>query len=1005
MNLFLAKLRSYYPLLILLFVEVILFFITYIPGTYLVGWDNLYPEFNLSENLYRNLFSLWQENRGLGVTDGLSFAANLPHTLFIGLLSLLFPQNILRYVFLFLMHFLGGTGMYVLIRSKIKDQRSKLIALLPSLFYQFNITTIQMFYAPFEVFVVHFAFLPWLLWSAERFLESKKKGDLLLFAILSFVSLPQAHVPSVFLVYGFALMIFCLFNLWRGIRGVVAILLVTFAINAYWGLPYLYSAIHSAPQIANSKINLMVTDDIFLQNNAFADFWHVSRLIGFIVDYKDAHPLNPDTFMMAAWRGYMDSPLFILLSVVFLGITLLGMYVVLKKGDKHFYPFMGIFLFAFLMLATNIPVVNIPSQILHSVIPLFHQVFRYTFTKFGILFTFCYSLFFGLGLMYIVNRISRIQFAHIIISILSIFFLFLYSLPAWQGYFFFPQLQRSIPQDYVDVISFFKNQPKNERIGLLPQPSFWGWTYTSWGYRGSGFMWFGIPQATMDGAFYPWSRQNENYYAELSRAVYSKNLTSFEQIFEKYHLSWLLIDESGISPFSEKADYVNEVEEMMNVSQKFSLAMISPAMRVYKIHLQNQPKDFVFTLHNPIRVEPSYVWGNNDIAYEEQGPYVSNTSANTKIYYPFRSLFTGRRQDELEFHIEEREETYILETKLPPQLVDGTLILPMYPSSVQIFLDGELLVGQTIPLSYINHGTLTVIVPKQHTLYHYDTVETNSLFGGNISGCEQGDIQTGKSEVLSEGSDRFLRLTSSASRHCGISIYMPNLSNAGSYVVTVRDRYQEGRPLLFWLENLEAHKSDIETLLTKKTDWHNEYFIQPPMDKEAIGYSIHSDNISVGGIQTVNDISRVAVYPFPYDFLTQLKIIKTEDQTLTSEPPQFSTDEIEVSHPNTGFYTISLPVNTKQTTLGLSQSFDSGWKAYQVQNSIQALFPFLFGHELKKHVLVNNWANGWQLENLDFSIQNSESRIVIIYLSQYLEYLGFALLIGLGVYFLPLWRR
>jgi len=74
----------------------------------------------------------------------------------------------------------------------------------------------------------------------------------------------------------------------------------------------------------------------------------------------------------------------------------------------------------------------------------------------------------------------------------------------------------------------------------------------------------------------------------------------------------------------------------------------------------------------------------------------------------------------------------------------------------------------------------------------------------------------------------------------------------------------------------------------------------------------------------------------------------------------------------------------------LSQSFNSGWKAYGVNklNFVSEIFPFAFGKEIKQHILVNNWENGWILEP-----KNDNRNIIIIYLPQYLEYLGFVTLI------------
>ena len=67
-----------YPFLLTL-IEAVLFIANYTPRTFLVGWDNVMPEFNLKLNYLRALSAVWQDYRGLGTLDGMSHAANLFH--------------------------------------------------------------------------------------------------------------------------------------------------------------------------------------------------------------------------------------------------------------------------------------------------------------------------------------------------------------------------------------------------------------------------------------------------------------------------------------------------------------------------------------------------------------------------------------------------------------------------------------------------------------------------------------------------------------------------------------------------------------------------------------------------------------------------------------------------------------------------------------------------------------------------------------------------------------
>jgi len=68
---------------------------------------------------------------------------------------------------------------------------------------------------------------------------------------------------------------------------------------------------------------------------------------------------------------------------------------------------------------------------------------------------------------------------------------------------------------------------------------------------------------------------------------------------------------------------------------------------------------------------------------------------------------------------------------------------------------------------------------------------------------------------------------------------------------------------------------------------------------------------------------------------------------------------------------------------------------------MKLLIPF-FQPEIKNHLLVNNWENGWRLP--PSIISHQPSTITIIYLPQYLEYLGFGLL-GISTLYLLLTKH
>jgi len=104
------------PILILVLIEIVLAWKNIVPGTWLTGWDSTQPELNLKLNLVRSLTSVWQEYRGVGLPDGMAHAANIVHLFYVWILSLIVPDNLIRYVFVFIAHLMGVIGMYKLLQ-------------------------------------------------------------------------------------------------------------------------------------------------------------------------------------------------------------------------------------------------------------------------------------------------------------------------------------------------------------------------------------------------------------------------------------------------------------------------------------------------------------------------------------------------------------------------------------------------------------------------------------------------------------------------------------------------------------------------------------------------------------------------------------------------------------------------------------------------------------------------------------------------------------------------
>ena len=995
-------------LLILFAIELLLFLTNYKNGTYFVGWDNLFPELNFPVNFERSFFGIWQEYRGLGLLDGMSFAANFPHYLFLNLLSFFLPQNMLRFIFIFLMHFLGGVGMYFLLEREILTEKAfltlkRFVSFFGAVFYLFNLATIQMFYAPYELFTVHFAFLPWLCLFLLKYLKTGSLPSLILFGIFSVFAVPQAHVPTVFIVYCLLVAVILFSFIVRRqkyyLRRSLAILLIIFACNAFWGLPYLYSAFNNQKIIINAKINQMSGEDVYLKNKARGGINDILLLKGFMLDMVEPKSESRPDFIMLPWRKHIESPLFLSGAYLFAGLALFGILLSLANKKRMFLSYLFLFIFSFSFLAIDAPLLGSLNDYLREHLPLFRETFRFSFTKFSIIFVFCYTLFLSYGLFGLIliflkrkKKISQHYYAPLSFLFFLIILFTFYSYPAFKGNFLFADLKNKIPSEYFQAFQFLKLQDKNTRIALFPQPTFWSWRFYTWGSRGSGFLWYGIDQPTLDRSFDPWSSQNENYYWEISYALYSKNLELFENLLEKYQINWLLIDEYFYNPTSYRSLYFEESKKIFNDSKKIALAKDLGKIKVYQVSLNVPVNNFVFLAENIPAVGPKYQWNNFDRAYLDSGHYLSENS-NFSSYYPFRSLFTGRKQEEIEFVVEEKDDFFVFSKKLPETLGDYSLVIPEREKLPKVNPADLSQIDYLEPEVNLDNNEIKVLIPKVggYSSAQIDpSQETSVQIAKNCNQLAQGAV---KNEIVAENGISFLRLKATNAYNCSVAFWLPNLPHKFSYLITAESKNIKGRSLLFWLENLNIRKADIETYLPQKQNLVKSFFIQPPMEEDGLGYSLHFDNSSIGNQEVINDLGKITVDLIPYKFLTGIKLVKKDIQ------PEVKLTAINASHSNPSLYEIPVDQfeDIENTTLVLSQAFHQGWQAYLADKNLPYFFTPVLGEKIEDHVLVNNWQNGWKLDNLS---QDKDQKIVILFWPQFLEFLGFGILILVFGYFL-----
>jgi len=296
----------------------------------------------------------------------------------------------------------------------------------------------------------------------------------------------------------------------------------------------------------------------------------------------------------------------------------------------------------------------------------------------------------------------------------------------------------------------------------------------------------------------------------------------------------------------------------------------------------------------------------------------------------------------------------------------------------------ESLKKKTVTIKDFPKGvTLKVTIPKIiDSFYGYEYSGNNFK---NITDCNKFREGQISHNTLNDG----LTLESNNDSIC-TSVNASTLTHEAGYLVSVASSNQKGLPFHFWTLNENEGVAPLDLYLEKKKTTHQ--LVLPPMEKTGVGYSFHLDNISVGNNRSINTINGIEVTRLPYKYLTSITLSEpyTTYMTVTT---------FDVEHPNTSLYVLTPKVISKTpSTIVLSQSYDAGWKAYVIQdknqkskikNLLNSTLPFLIGKELVAHKKVNNWQNGWEIDPSNSQLSINNSQIVIVYLPQYLQYVGF----------------
>lgn len=670
---------------------------SFTPGTWLSGWDTLHPEFDFGLNFQRLIFGVFRGEQGLGAVAAHSHMADLPRTILLAVTSLFLPESNLRYFFISLCLAAGTLGSFVFIRNIVLKEvkNSSAFAFLGALFYLLNLGTLQQFYVPFEMFTVQFAVLPWLFYFASKFLLEGGRKNLFKFCFITLISTPMAFASTLWFAYFLSFCLFLAFFLKEKLKKAAVLFGATLLINSFWLLPALYFVLSgNASMVELAKVNKIFSQEAFAYNQSYGTLQDILIFRSFLFDWL-AYDYTQQgfTFLMGAWREHLAKPFVLPIGYFLSGVSLIGMAFGILSGRRLllalFFPvaLSGIF------LVNQNPPFDQFFGLLRQNLPLFKEAMRFPFTKFSLIFVFGFACFFALGQRFL-NKIFRKIWLQVVFFG---FLFFIFMMPAFGGDFISKKIQVSIPKEYFEMFNWLNKQPQG-RVATFPVNSFWGWTYYKWGFQGAQFISFGIKQPLLDRDYDRWNPENEEYFRQISRAVYSKDLQGLEKSLSKYRVRYLVLDRNVISPREDKRVLFNdEIEELFRASLKIALLKKFDGISVYLF--KDEKETAVFAPSAFISVSENTGPLETDQVYRDFGDYFE-TANNPSLVLPFRALTDNQNIFSTDFV---RADNNFMKFLFGPS---PDAVLPW-----ESYLDKELSIPARAYSSYENGNLIVKLIP------------------------------------------------------------------------------------------------------------------------------------------------------------------------------------------------------------------------------------------------------------------------------------------------------
>jgi len=733
-------------------------------GKYILSNDNYSPELNPTLSVERYLLSpAWRSYRVLG-TPSDSEQADIFRSAVFAVFEPLLPNWLLGQLFYLISFIVGGVStafltMLLLRKSKLKKY-SQIGFLASGILYSTTLWTMWLFYQNMAPYVANFGFFPLLMLSAYMYIEDPtiRKASFFLISCVLFSCICVISTLFVIDFIGFAgFVLFIIFlektKIEEKLKKCAKVLSILIISQLFWILPFIHFTISSSQNVVDSYVNKTITGSTIDLETEMENWANSARLYNRMLYETDG---NVPLFSMSAeFQNYDFYKVIGLLPAFF---SVLAIIFAIFKKNKSLYIFaIAGFSAWFVMKVANPPLGGIFVWMQEN-IPLFKQVLRWPFSKAGEVYVWCIAILGTFGIVYFVSFLSSfIKKKHIKkifrIALFSIILILplAYSEYIFRGELFSKRATVDLPNEYYSLKDYLEKNSIDERIYYAPPSNNNYFRKYKWGFWGSQFISYIIPNPIMDMSSAVGTGIGETAMIELCNAFRAYDRDRFYNLLQKYDVGYILLDESV-----DYSGYAFDVDQkgIDQVLSGYEMVWSSDSLKLYKVNgketsleetfssdIENTSNTFIRdTKHIPslnlsdiplkdVSFKSNSLFGN--FLYDGNTLYVRpNLSYEDIIHYPAHFVF---------------ENGQIKETPSYPHFYNDESILPYktftksnydyYVIGSNVFADDDLSLGVTVENEYSSIERIYGVKEKAFTSQNM-LMDISKSAGSDCSGNE-----------------------------------------------------------------------------------------------------------------------------------------------------------------------------------------------------------------------------------------------------------------------------